>query len=173
MKTNKIIGLTLGLSLALTLSAHAKDKARDNEKKNSKGSDSAEHAQGGDRAERDGDHGKKGEVTITASEREVIRAFVEQRSERPGQKAKRLPPGLAKKVARGGKLPPGWEKKLRPGEIVTPEIWSESHPLPREIIVKLPPPPVGTILIAVEGKVARVLEKTRQILDVFDVLPHP
>ena len=172
MKNNHALGITFAVLLAFVLSAPAADKGKDHEKKNSKDSSAAEHRPSGGPEERNGAHGKI-EAAISPSEREVIRAFVDQRSEKPGRKAKRLPPGLAKKLARGGKLPPGWEKKLHPGEIVTAEIWSESHPLPKEIIVKLPPPPVGTILIAVEGKVARVLEKTREILDVFDVLPRP
>ncbi|MEO7272370.1 MAG: hypothetical protein ABIX28_23130 [Vicinamibacterales bacterium] len=34
--------------------------------------------------------------------------------EQYGQQFKALPPGLQKKVARGGQLPPGWEKKIQP-----------------------------------------------------------
>ena len=29
-----------------------------------------------------------------------------------------LPPGLQKKVARGGQLPPGWQKKFEPFPVV-------------------------------------------------------
>ncbi len=49
------------------------------------------------------------------------------------------------------------------------EVYERSHPLPPEIVVKLPPPPPGTILIAVEGKVARLVQATHEILDVFDI----
>ena len=31
-----------------------------------------------------------------------------------GNRFKSLPPGLQKKLARGGSLPPGWEKKMEP-----------------------------------------------------------
>ena len=31
---------------------------------------------------------------------------------------KSLPPGLAKKLARGGSLPPGWQKKIQPVPVV-------------------------------------------------------
>jgi hypothetical protein len=37
------------------------------------------------------------------------------------------------------------------------------------VIVQLPPPPPGTVLVAIEGKVARLLLATREILDVFEV----
>lgn len=91
---------------------------------------------------------------------------------KPGKKPKGLPPGLAKKVERGGKLPPSWEKKCIQGEIMPPEVFKACKPLPKEVIVKLPPPPPGTILVAIEGKVARLMKATHEILDVFD-LPLP
>ncbi len=40
---------------------------------------------------------------------------------------KSLPPGLQKKVARGGQLPPGWQKKLQPFPI---ELERKLAPLP-------------------------------------------
>ncbi|PYM11878.1 MAG: hypothetical protein DME18_12785 [Verrucomicrobia bacterium] len=119
--------------------------------------------------------GIKAEFGITTSERKVIQEYcvsVETRGKK-GRKAKSLPPGLAKKAARGGKLPPGWEKKVVKTQIMPPEVFKECHPLPKEVVVRLPAPPVGTVLVAVEGKVVRLLEATREILDVFDVLPRP
>jgi len=35
--------------------------------------------------------------------------------------------------------------------------------------MKAPPPPPGSVLITIGGKVARVLAATREILDVFEV----
>ena len=49
------------------------------------------------------------------------------------------------------------------------EVYRECHPLPREVIANLPPPPAGTILVAVRGKVVRLIQATREILDVFNV----
>jgi len=40
---------------------------------------------------------------------------------------KSLPPGLQKKVARGGTLPPGWQKKLQPFPV---EVERRLEPLP-------------------------------------------
>lgn len=110
------------------------------------------------------------DVTIGAPERELIQGYVQTniRSVK-GKKAKGLPPGLAKKVARGGQLPPGWQKKCVRGEIMPQEVYKHCHPLPKELVIKLPPSPVGTILVTVHGKVVRLAKATREILDVFDV----
>jgi hypothetical protein len=114
-------------------------------------------------------------VIISPEEREVIQNYVTVRTTptKPGKKPKGLPPGLAKKLERGGKLPPGWEKKCVPGAIMPPEIYQECKRLPQAIVVKLPPPPPGTILVAIEGKVARLMKATHEILDVFDLLVPP
>ncbi|HEY6229244.1 MAG TPA: hypothetical protein VI282_19155 [Verrucomicrobiae bacterium] len=109
-------------------------------------------------------------VTIGNGEKEQIREYV-RNCEIPhkGKKNKGLPPGLAKKVARGGDLPPGWQKKCVRGEILPEPIFKASHPLPHELIVKLPPAPAGTIMVAIDGKIVRLAKATREILDVFDV----
>ena len=111
-------------------------------------------------------------VAISAEERRVISEYTYECRDaaQRGHKHKRLPPGLAKKVARGGKLPPGWQKKCVRGEIMPVEVYEQCHPLPREVAVKLPPPPPGTILVTIDGKVARLVKATLEILDVFDVL---
>jgi hypothetical protein len=108
--------------------------------------------------------------TIGNGEKEQIREYV-RNCETPhrGKKNKGLPPGLAKKVARGGDLPPGWQKKCVRGEILPEPVFKAAHPLPHELIVKLPPPPVGTITVAIDGKIVRLAKATREILDVFDV----
>ena len=108
-------------------------------------------------------------VRIGDPEREIIRTYVHSHSAEK-KKGKGLPPGLAKKVARGGSLPPGWQKKCARGEIMPPEVYRQCHPLPQEVIVKLPTPPPGTILVAVHGKIVRLVKASREILDVFDVI---
>ncbi len=106
---------------------------------------------------------------FSAKEVEIIQGYVERYGALPGKQERRLPPGLARKVARGGKLPPGWEKKCMPGETLPPEVYQECRPLPPELVVKLPSPPDLTVTVAVEGKIVRLLEATREILDVFDI----
>ena len=109
-------------------------------------------------------------VTISAPEREIIQGYVRSCAEPPkGKKAKALPPGLAKKLARGGNLPPGWQKKCVPGAVLPEQVYDHCHTLPHDILVKLPPPPTGTILVAIDGKVFRLIRATREILDVFDI----
>jgi len=113
-------------------------------------------------------------VTISSHEQQVIQGYVaagliEEKHPHKGKKSKGLPPGLQKKLERGGSLPPGWEKKFHKGEVIPENVYKQCHPLPDEVLVKLPPQPAGTVLIAVGGKVARILAATRQILDVFEV----
>jgi hypothetical protein len=110
-------------------------------------------------------------VAISDGERQVIQSYVHdcQQGEKAGRKGKRLPPGLAKKVARGGDLPPGWQKKCAKGEVLPVEVYNHCHSLPSEVVVKLPPPPPGTILVTIGGKVVRLAKATREILDVFEV----
>jgi len=109
-------------------------------------------------------------VVISSNERDVIHNYVTAclTPAKPGKKAKGLPPGLAKKVARGGSLPPGWQKKFIVGEIIPPDVFKVCVPLPREVRAKLPPQPSGTVLVAIDGKVARVHKDSHKIIDVFE-----
>jgi hypothetical protein len=114
---------------------------------------------------------EKGGHKFSANERQVVNDWVKVQTSAPGpgQKAPGLPPGLQKKVARGGKLPPGWQKKLSVGEVMPLEVYQETHPLPPAVVVRLPPPPAGVITVVISGKVVRLLEATREILDVFEI----
>ena len=119
-------------------------------------------------------HGKEPwlgiKVIFSDDERKVIQGYAREchKHEKAG-KGKGLPPGLAKRVARGGQLPPGWQKKCVRGEVLSDEVYRHCHPLPHEVVVKLPPPPPGTILVSIDGKVVRLAKATREILDVFEV----
>ena len=44
----------------------------------------------------------------------------------PKEGSKQLPPGLQKKLARGGSLPPGWQNKLQRGEVLDREVYREA-----------------------------------------------
>jgi len=101
--------------------------------------------------------------------RDYYRAHPAPAPEPPPVKKKKLPPGLRKKMARGGQLPPGWQKKVARGEVMDPVVYEHSRPLPPELAKTLPPQPPGTIIVTVEGKAARLLEATLTILDVFDL----
>lgn len=114
------------------------------------------------------------DIEISDAERQEIIKYYESTPHaapkgRKGRKSRMLPLGLQKKMARGGDLPPGWQMKVAKGEVLSPEVYRHATPLPKELTMKLPPAPHGTVLVKVEGKVIRLYEATRTILDVFDV----
>lgn len=109
-------------------------------------------------------------VKMTVAEKGVLYRHADELvPQYSSSKHKRLPPGLAKKVARGKRLPPGWEKKLACGETFSPILYEHAIPVPEYIIRDLPPQPRGTILISVEGKIVRLYEATKTIIDVLDL----
>jgi hypothetical protein len=102
------------------------------------------------------------ELEITPLEKEIVKQHLADI--RAVQRKK-----PTKKAARGPKLPPGWQKKIARGAILPPTVYAQAQPLPDVVIRKLPPPPAGTILIILDGKVLRLLEATRTIVDVFEL----
>jgi hypothetical protein len=113
-------------------------------------------------------------IQITDAERQEINRYYQGTPQAcpkgpKGKKSKGVPKGLQKKAARGGDLPPGWQNKVAEGEVLAPEIYRHASPIPAELARKLPPAPDGTVLVKVEGKVIRLYEATRTILDVFDI----
>ncbi len=63
-----------------------------------------------------------------------------------------LPPGLKKKVARGGELPPGWQKKF--------------EPFPTAIERQLPPLPQGYTRGVINGNAVIYNSRTKVVVDV-------
>lgn len=110
---------------------------------------------------------KTGEMTVI---RDYYRAHPAPAPEATAVKKKKLPPGLRRKVARGGALPPGWQKKVARGEVMDPAVYEHCRPLPSELVRSLPPQPRGTVMVTVEGKAVRLMEATLTILDVFDLI---
>jgi hypothetical protein len=112
------------------------------------------------------------QMEISPLEKEIMKQHLADiravQSKKPSPD-KTLPPGLAKKAARKEKLPPGWQKKIARGAVLPPTVYAQAQPLPEVVIRKLPPPPAGTILILLDGKVLRLLEATRTIMDVFEL----
>jgi hypothetical protein len=112
------------------------------------------------------------QVEITPLEREIVQQHIvdirEMQKKKPVS-GKALPSGLAKKAARSGALPPEWQKKIARGEVLPPAVYAQAQPLPEVVIRKLPPPPAGTVLVTIDGKLVRLLEATRMILDVFEL----
>ncbi len=83
-------------------------------------------------------------------------------------KQKSLPPGLRKKLERGGELPPGWQQKVARGEVLEEDIYlNHSRSLPAEILRRLPSSPDGTSIKQIDDRIVRVMDATRTVLDVF------
>jgi hypothetical protein len=78
-------------------------------------------------------------------------------------KNKPLPQGLQMKLDRGGSLPPGWQKKLVKGEVLEEPIYKKSE-------VVIPVDSEGLLTVRVEGKLIRLIEATREIVDIVDLL---
>lgn len=83
------------------------------------------------------------------------------------KKQKALPPGLQKKVERGGELPPGWQKKVARGEVLDRDLYLASQGLPQDVLNRLPTSPVGTTIRRIDDRIVRVMDATGVILDVL------
>ncbi|BBB26647.1 conserved hypothetical protein [Amphritea japonica ATCC BAA-1530] len=105
-------------------------------------------------------------------QRRVREHYLGDQSDHRGKgkkKEKRIPPGLQKKLERGGELPPGWQNKVAVGEVLDSDLYSRSEPLPDEL---------ESVLGRVAGeehrrighKVIKVLEGDATVIDVIDIL---
>ncbi|MDH4945112.1 hypothetical protein [Sulfurimonas sp. C5] len=72
-----------------------------------------------------------------------------------------IPYGLQKRSENTGKpLPPGWQKKLKPGAIMDREVYEHGRivqPLDKD----------GLLTISVEGKLVRLYQDTREIIEIL------
>jgi hypothetical protein len=78
-------------------------------------------------------------------------------------KDKQLPQELQMKVDRGGALPPGWQKKLVKGGIPKGPIYNHSEAV-------IPLDSKGLLSVHVEGKLDQLVEVTKEIIEVLDLL---
>lgn len=78
-------------------------------------------------------------------------------------KGKSLPPGLQKKVDRGEALPPGWQKKLVVGETLDKKVYDHGDIIFKDI-------ENGLVTIKVEGKIVKLINNTREIVEILDSL---
>lgn len=76
---------------------------------------------------------------------------------------KKLPPGLQKKLDRGGALPPGWQKKLARGEILDQRVYSHAIRVTSHSHSHIE----GTIIIRIDDRLIRLYEATREIVDIL------
>ncbi len=108
---------------------------------------------------------------ITPKEKKIIKKYLKGVSAKKKNKVKKksLPPGLAKKLARGGTLPPGWQMKVARGEVMDYEVYNNASTLPDELLRKLSTIPEGTVLLQVGNKIVKVIEASRKIVDLFEL----
>lgn len=77
-----------------------------------------------------------------------------------------LPPGLQKKVERGGALPPGWQKKLTRGSIMEDEYYSRAVVIPKSSPEYIPDTTPGTQLLKIQDRIYRIKRDTKEIVDI-------
>ena len=118
---------------------------------------------------------------FTEDEKRIIQSYFEdhreyryddnsdERGRDKPRKQKSLPPGLQKKLARGGELPPGWQKKVARGEVLDMTLYRQSRPLPEGLLNRLSTGPADTELKLLDDRVMRLMDDTRDILDVLQV----
>ena len=82
---------------------------------------------------------------------------------------KALPPGLQKKLARGGQLPPGWQDKLRRGEVLDAELYRYGERLSSRYLERLGRGSEAVELILLGDRVVRVAEGRGTVLDVIEL----
>lgn len=83
-------------------------------------------------------------------------------------KHKSLPPGLQKKLDRGGELPPGWQKKVKRGEVLDDDLYDYGEVIADEkTLPGYPKDAPGTEIIRIHEKIIRIKKDTREILDIF------
>lgn len=87
------------------------------------------------------------------------------------KKQKSLPPGLQKKLDRGGELPPGWQKKVAAGEVLSEDLYERAQPLPYSQYSRysIYPPEQGEKILRLENRILRIKDDTREILQIFGI----
>jgi len=114
-----------------------------------------------------------GKILIQSKEKRIIKKYLNTISTNTKKKTKvkkkSLPPGLAKKLARGGTLPPGWQKKVARGEVMDYEVYNNAVPLPEKILRRISTIPEGTVLLRVGNKIIKVIEASRKVVDLFEL----
>lgn len=162
MKKHTLTLMSFAVAVALSSSAAV---AKNDHKKGHKGKPQhAEKTQHNDNRVTERDAVEQG---FSVKEHELIQDYYHRHRYDSGRTT--LPRGLEKKYQRTGELPPGWQKKINRGEILPVDIYNYGHQLPVDLRRSLPLGPVGSKVIEVEGKVIRLMENTREIIDILEI----
>lgn len=112
-------------------------------------------------------------LPLSERERERLRNWVldEQygASDYAEGRTKELPPGLRKKLERGGSLPPGWQMKVQRGEVLDTELYRNAERLPRDYLERLGRRSEAAELIVLGDRIIRVAEGRGTVLDVIEL----
>jgi len=65
--------------------------------------------------------------------------------------------------------PQGWYTRVKRGYVIPSDIYEYREPVPQRVLVTMQPQPPGVVHIMIGGKVIRLVEATRTIMDVFDM----
>ena len=140
---------------------HEKQDKHERKAKKSHDDDSGKHAgkkhKGADEAR--GGHAKapKAGAHFTDRNRTAVHAYYES----AGKGGKGCPPGLAKK--NNGCMPPGQAKKWQVGQPLPSTV--TFHPVPQQIVVSLPPVPVGHKYVQVAGDILLIAVGSKMVVD--------
>ncbi len=119
-------------------------------------------AGGGNKAEKSDKHG--GSVRVSYFDDDSRRIISDYYGTQ--MRAGKCPPGLAKK--QNGCMPPGQAKKWAKGSVLGPDI--TYYPLPRELVVRLPAPPPNHRYVQVAGDVLMIALGTNMVVDALEDL---
>ncbi len=98
-------------------------------------------------------------------EKHAKRHFSGKDESRVSEYYRTLPPGLAKKLRRGGELPRGWQTKVRVGQPIPYEYLRYAEAVPLRLENQLSAGPVGTKLLQLAERVVRIEAGTNMVLD--------
>jgi hypothetical protein len=115
----------------------------------------ADQGQGKGKGKPDKNHNSQGagnsasvDVRFSSSDTRIISNYY-------GNHLQQLPPGLQKKVQRGGTLPPGWPKKVQA--------------FPVDLERQLPPIPVGCRRVVYGPTAMLIQDATNVVLDIIEL----
>ncbi|HZY20417.1 MAG TPA: hypothetical protein VFE82_18245 [Ramlibacter sp.] len=115
------------------------------------------HEDGGKHEAKGGRHEVRVGAYFSDHDREAARASYGQRD----GSGKGCPPGLAKK--NNGCMPPGQAKKYALGRPLPPEV--VIYPVPRQVLVTLPPAPAGHKYVRVAADVLLIAVGSSMVID--------
>ena len=113
--------------------------------------------------EKHGNDGEQGGHFDKGHERDSVREWYDEHEQQNN-----LPPGLAKK----DRLPPGLEKQLERRGTLPPGLQSRLQPVPRDLEVRLPPPPPDCTHVLIGGHIVLLNQRTNIVVDVLHFEIH-